>query len=42
MAAGSLYHLAIGTFSAESILIPLIGAGILATLSFIQIFEPRK
>jgi uncharacterized membrane protein len=42
MAAGNIYHLAIGTFSAESILIPLIGAAALAALSFAQIFEPRS
>jgi hypothetical protein len=41
MAAGNLYHLAIGTFSVESIIIPLTGAVVLAVLSFLQVFEPR-
>ena len=41
MAVGNLYQLAIGTFSVESILIPVVGAAFLAVLSFIQVFEPR-
>jgi len=41
MAASGLYHLAIGTFSIESILVPVVGAGFLAVLSFLQVFEPR-
>jgi hypothetical protein len=41
MAGGNLYHLAIGTYSAESIAIPLVGAVLLAALSFLQVFEPR-
>jgi hypothetical protein len=41
MASGNLYHLAIGTFSAESTAIPLAGAVLLAVLSFLQVFEPR-
>ncbi len=41
MAAGNLYELAIGTYSAESIIIPLVGACALGALSFAQIFEPR-
>jgi len=41
MGAGGLYHWAIGTFSIESILVPVVGAGFLAILSFLQVFEPR-
>lgn len=41
MAAGNLYHLAIGTFSFESVLVPCLGAIALAALSFAQVFEPR-
>jgi hypothetical protein len=41
MAAGNLYQLAIGTFSAESVLIPVLGAAFLAVLSFLQVFEPK-
>jgi hypothetical protein len=41
MVAAGLYHLVIGTFSVESVLVQLAGAGALAALSFLQIFEPR-
>jgi hypothetical protein len=41
MAIGNVYHLAIGTFSAESIIVPLVGALCLSGLSFAQVFEPR-
>ena len=39
--AGALYQLVIGTFSVESIIIPLAGSLVLGFLSFLQIFEPR-
>ena len=39
--AGALYQLVIGTFSVESIIIPLAGSLVLGCLSFLQIFEPR-
>lgn len=42
MAAGGVYHWAIGTFSMESILVPVAGAGFLGVLSFLQVFEPRS
>lgn len=42
MAAGNIYQLAIGTFSIESIIIPVTGAFLLAALSFIQVFEPKS
>lgn len=41
MAGGNLYHLVLGTFSAESVLVPVVGAIGLAALSFAQVFEPR-
>ena len=41
MTFGSVYHLVIGTFSLESVLIPLIGSAALAALSFAQIFETQ-
>lgn len=41
MAIGNLYHLALGTFTLESIAIPLAGATVLAVLSFLQVFEPK-
>jgi hypothetical protein len=40
MAAGVLYQWAIGTFSFESIVIPLAGSAALAVFAFLQIFEP--
>jgi hypothetical protein len=40
MVAGVLYQWAIGTFSFESIVIPLAGSAALAAFSFLQIFEP--
>jgi hypothetical protein len=42
MAAGLIYHLALGTFSFESIVIPLIGSLALAVFAFLQVFEPRQ
>jgi hypothetical protein len=42
MVLGNLYHLIIGTFSAESVILPILGAGALASLSFAQVFEPRS
>jgi len=42
MVVGNVYELAIGTFSVESVLLPIVGAIFLAVLSFIQIFEPRS
>ena len=42
MAFGSLYHLIIGTFSAESILLPLVGSLALVVLAFAQVFTPRE
>lgn len=41
IAVGVLYHWAIGTFSVESIIIPLAGSAALAVFSFLQVFEPR-
>ena len=41
MVAGNLYHLALGTFSAESVIVPVVGGVALAALSFAQMFEPR-
>ena len=42
MAAGNIYHLALGTFSAESIIAPLLGAVALGALSFAQVFERSR
>ena len=42
MGAGVLYEWAIGTFSFESIIVPLAGALILGVFSFLQLFEPRS
>lgn len=42
MVAGNLYQLIIGTFSFESIAIPLVGSVALAALCFAQIFQPRS
>jgi hypothetical protein len=39
--AGNLYHLIMGTFSPESVIIPVAGSIALAALSFAQVFEPR-
>lgn len=39
--AGVLYQWAIGTFSFESIIIPLAGSIILGVFSFLQLFEPK-
>ena len=39
--AGVLYQWAIGTFSFESIVIPLAGSIILGVFSFLQLFEPK-
>ena len=41
MAAGGLYHWAIGTFSFESVIVPIAGGLFLAVLSFLQVFEPK-
>lgn len=41
MAAGGLYQWAIGTFSFESVVVPIAGAAFLAVLSFLQVFDPR-
>ncbi len=42
IAAGNVYHLAIGTFSFESNIVALLGAVLLSGLSFAQMFEPGK
>ena len=42
MAAGALYHWALGTFTAESIIVAVVISAALAVLSFLQVFEPRK
>lgn len=42
MVAGALYHWALGTFTAESIIVPAVISGALAVLSFLQVFEPRR
>jgi len=39
--AGVIYQWVIGTFSFESIVIPLAGSAALGAFSFLQIFEPR-
>ncbi len=39
--AGVLYQWAIGTYSFESVAIPLVGSLILGVLSFLQLFEPK-
>jgi hypothetical protein len=41
MAAGNLYHLVLGTFSAESIVVPLAGAVALGGLSAAQVLQPQ-
>jgi hypothetical protein len=41
MAAGNLYHLVLGTYSAESIVVPLAGAAALAGLSAAQVRLPQ-
>lgn len=38
---GALYQWAIGTFSAESIIVPVAGSLVLGVFSFLQLFEPR-
>ena len=42
MFAAAMYHWALGTFTIESIVIPATVSAILALLSFLQVFEPRK
>jgi hypothetical protein len=39
--AANVYHLGAGDFSAESIIIPVAGAGTLAVLSFVNVFQSR-
>jgi hypothetical protein len=39
--AGVIYQVVIGTFSFESIIVPLAGSAALGVLSILQIFEPR-
>jgi hypothetical protein len=41
MFTASLYQLAIGTFSFESVVVPLFGSAALAVLSFLQVFERK-
>jgi hypothetical protein len=41
MAAAGLYHLVIGTFTLESIVVPVVVSAALAVLSFLQALEPR-
>jgi hypothetical protein len=41
IAAGVLYQWAIGTFSLESIIVPLVGSIVLGVFSFLQLFEPK-
>jgi hypothetical protein len=41
IAVGVLYQWIIGTFSFESIVIPLVGSVVLGVLSFLQLFEPK-
>lgn len=40
--AGVVYQWAIGTFSFESIVIPLVGSLVLGAFSFLQLFEPKQ
>lgn len=40
--AALVYHFVIGTFGLENLIIPLAGSLLLAVLSFLQIFEPRR
>src|SRR5690606_25964077 len=37
--AGNLYHLVLGTFSAESVIIPVASSAALGALAFAQVFE---
>ena len=39
--AAAFYHWVIGTYSAESIIVPVVGSGLLGALSFFQVFEPK-
>jgi len=39
--AGVLYQWIIGTFSFESILVPLVGSVVLGVFSFLQLFKPK-
>jgi hypothetical protein len=41
MACGVVYQLIIGTFSIESIAVPLAGSVVLAVLSFLELFQPK-
>jgi hypothetical protein len=41
MASAGLYHWVIGTFTFESIVVPVAVSAALAVLSFMQVFEPR-
>ena len=41
MGAGVLYQWAIGTFSFESVVLPLAGSLALGVLSFLQLFDPK-
>ncbi len=38
---GAFYQWAIGTFSAESVIVPVAGSVVLGMFSFLQLFEPR-
>jgi hypothetical protein len=40
--AASVYHLAIGTFSVESIVAPVVGSALLAAVTLVQVFEPKR
>ena len=39
--AANVYHLGAGDFSAESVIIPIAGAGALALLVFLHLFQPK-
>lgn len=40
--AANIYHLGAGDFSAESVIIPVAGAGTLALLVFLHLFQPKE
>lgn len=40
--AGPLYHLLLGTFTFESVVIPVVVGGVFGLLVFLHVFEPKK
>jgi hypothetical protein len=42
LVAACVYHLVIGTYSVESIVAPGIGSALLAAVTFVQVFEPKR